>query len=467
MQREVPAEMHVDHDRGTLILRPEPTEGSVAFPEGLVQHDERVGVLRAPACRRGELLRFLRELGLTLTGSAAADPPTRVPRARIPLDLRDYQRRAVEAWLVAGRRGVVALPTGSGKTRVALGALLATPQSALVLVPTRVLLHQWVAVLREHLEEPIAVFGDGHHDVGPVTVATHAALLLNAERLGGQFGLLIVDEAHHFGPEDPTQPMRAALDLLVAEARLGLTATPPTQAAAIASLTSALGPVICRERLDSLAGTSLAPFDRIVIPIRLTPAAREAYDRDYRRFRQTYDVWHRAAPASTWSGFVRACSRTADGREALVAWGRCRRLAAYSDAKEAVLAELIEMHKTDRSLIFAEDTATVYHVCRRFLIAPITAEIGPAERREVLEAFQAGHLNAIVSARVLNEGVDVPDADVAIILSGRGGSIEHVQRVGRVLRPRPGKQATVYELCTVRTVEEGTSRRRREWLDAA
>jgi superfamily II DNA or RNA helicase len=97
---------------------------------------------------------------------------------------------------------------------------------------------------------------------------------------------------------------------------------------------------------------------------------------------------------------------------------------------------------------------------------PLTCDIGRRERDAALERFRLGDLRALVSARVLNEGLDVPDADVAVIVGGALGEREHVQRVGRLLRPGEGKRATVYELVTRHTIEVGQARRRRQGLAA-
>jgi superfamily II DNA or RNA helicase len=110
------------------------------------------------------------------------------------------------------------------------------------------------------------------------------------------------------------------------------------------------------------------------------------------------------------------------------------------------------------------DNATAYAIARDHLISPLTCDIGKAEREEVLGYFSRGELGALVSARVLNEGVDVPDADVAILLGGSQGSREYVQRVGRVLRPSEGKRALVYELVIRGTHEVRQSERGRERL---
>jgi len=112
-------------------------------------------------------------------------------------------------------------------------------------------------------------------------------------------------------------------------------------------------------------------------------------------------------------------------------------------------------------LVFTADNRTAYSVARRHLLMPITCDIGRAERDAALDAFRSGHLRALVSSRVLNEGLDVPDADIAIVLGGTQGEREHVQRVGRLLRPAPGKHALVYELVASGTIEVRQAARRR------
>jgi len=99
-------------------------------------------------------------------------------------------------------------------------------------------------------------------------------------------------------------------------------------------------------------------------------------------------------------------------------------------------------------------------------VMPLTCDINRPERDEVLERFRRGDLRTLVSARVLNEGIDVPDADVAVVVGGALGEREHVQRVGRLLRPSAGKRAVVYDLVTRNTIEVGQARRRRLGLVA-
>jgi superfamily II DNA or RNA helicase len=148
----------------------------------------------------------------------------------------------------------------------------------------------------------------------------------------------------------------------------------------------------------------------------------------------------------------------------VAAWRRARRLLAYPRCKQQALAVLLERHRLQRTLVFVADNPTAYAVARQHLIPPLTCDIGRAERTQVLDSFRAGTLRALVSAQVLNEGLDVPEAEVGIIVGARFGEREHTQRVGRLLRPREGKVALVYELVVRHSSEAATAQRRWEGL---
>src|SRR5690606_11488602 len=125
-------------------------------------------------------------------------------------------------------------------------------------------------------------------------------------------------------------------------------------------------------------------------------------------------------------------------------------------------AQLLAAHRDDRTLVFTQDYATAYAVSRRFLIPAITHLTKVKERSEILERFASGQYGAIVTSKVLNEGVDVPDASVAIVISGSGSVREHVQRLGRIPRRKDNKRAILYELVSAGTSETFTSQRRRD-----
>ena len=146
----------------------------------------------------------------------------------------------------------------------------------------------------------------------------------------------------------------------------------------------------------------------------------------------------------------------------MAAYREQRRIAFANQAKLDYVALLLERHADDRSILFTQDNATAYDISRKFLVPVITHQTKIAERSEILEGLASGKYRAVVTSKVLNEGVDVPDANVAVIVSGSGSVREHVQRLGRVLRKKGDKQATLYELVTVGTSESFTSERRRD-----
>jgi superfamily II DNA or RNA helicase len=281
------------------------------------------------------------------------------------------------------------------------------------------------------------------------------------DRLGNQFGLLIVDEVHHFGVGLRDE----ALDMCTATLRLGLTATKPRGAGA-SRLDDLVGPIVYELRVDDLVGEFLAPFDTIVLHLDLTPEERCEYEAWMAQFRDVMHRFRRFHPGATWDEFATIAGRTDEGRRAIAAFHRARKLTAFPAAKRATVAALLDRHRASRTIVFTADNITAYAISRAHLIMPLTCDIGRKERERVLSLFREGKLRALVSAQVLNEGLDVPDAEVGIVVAGSKGEREHVQRVGRVLRPRPGKRALVYELVVRATGEVKEAHRRRNALAA-
>jgi superfamily II DNA or RNA helicase len=163
-----------------------------------------------------------------------------------------------------------------------------------------------------------------------------------------------------------------------------------------------------------------------------------------------------------WSRFLFMAFRSPEGREAFHAYREQRTLALAAPAKLKLLEKLLDRHSNDRVIIFTHDNATVYTIARQFLVPVITHQTKTKERREVLLRFNKGTYPIVATSKVLNEGVNVPEANVAIILSGSGSVREHVQRLGRILRKSGDKEAVLYEVVTRGTVEEFTSNRRRQ-----
>ncbi len=348
------------------------------------------------------------------------------------------------------------LPTGSGKTQVALAAIATTRAPSLCLVPTRALMTQWLDAIAGVWDGPIGRFGDGERVLGPVTIATFASGYRHMAHIGERFGLLVVDEAHHFGHGARDE----ALEMSIAPLRLGLTATPPEPGPAASRLGVLIGPAVFERAISDLVGRYLAPLERITWRLALAPDERREYN-------ALHDVYQRAWRAfqgnhldASWEDFMRHGAETDEGRRGLAAWRRAQRLLGFPSRKRDALGLLLARHREQRTLIFVSDNETAYAIARTHLVMPITCDIGRTEREEALARFRSGALRALVSAQVLNEGLDVPNAEVGIVVGGRFGAREHAQRVGRLLRPGAGKRAVLYELVVGQSSEVRSAERR-------
>jgi superfamily II DNA or RNA helicase len=373
-------------------------------------------------------------------------------------ELRPYQETALNAWDAAHRRGVLVLPTGSGKTRIAIAAIARLAVRTLVIVPTRVLIEQWRAALFAAGARNVGRYGDNYHEATAITVATIESAWRHMPHLGDAFELLIIDEVHRCGGSARSE----ALEMSLAPFRLGLTATlPPPEDAASARIARLVGPAVHTLCIDDLAGQYLAPYDLVVVDVQLTRSERDSYDRAMQIFRMWADDQSFVEQELSFEQLARLAYRTEEGRAAFVAFRTAQRLLAYPREKREALRRLLVEHRERKILVFTSENRTAYDVAKEFLIPAITCDVTRGERANILERFRDGPVRAIVSSQVLNEGVDVPDADVAIVLGGRAGEREHIQRIGRVLRRVVGKRALVLELVVPHSMEARAGRRRR------
>ncbi|MBZ0302632.1 MAG: DEAD/DEAH box helicase [Anaerolineae bacterium] len=374
----------------------------------------------------------------------------------------DYQQEAIGAWEQAGRRGSIVLPTGAGKTFVAIQAIHRANRSTLVVAPTIDLLHQWYARLGNALNTEIGVYYGGEKTVLPVTVTTyHSAGDLIALH-GNEFKLLIFDEVHHL----PAPSWGETALMSPSPFRLGLTATYP-DAGEMGDgrwqIDELIGPIIYQKRVSDLVGQRLAEYRTERVRADLTEEERAQYEADFaiyagffraRRLRETHGA-----------GWLRELTRLSaferEARAALLARHRILRLLAGCEGKLSALEKLLRENIHEQILVFTETNDTVYEISRRHLIPALTHETKAAERKRLLEAFRDGHYPAIVTSKVLNEGVDVPEAKIAIVLGGTSSAREYIQRLGRVLRKTGSREAVLYEVIARDTVDEGRAQRRR------
>ncbi|EDZ94875.1 MULTISPECIES: DEAD/DEAH box helicase [Oscillatoriales] len=444
-------------ERGTLTLHPPPRgRGWIDY----AVWDDRVEKFRVPAISYPFLIKCLQEEKVDFLDEAKIFHPLKLV-SRLEMSPYVHQQEALSAWENGGNRGVVVLPTASGKTYLAQLAIEAIACSTLVVVPTLDLMHQWYAhLVAAFPEADIGLLGGGSRDKTSILVATYDSATLQAETLGNRYGLLVFDECHHL----PTDFYRVIAEYAIAPYRLGLTATPDRSDGRHSDLNHLIGPTVYHRTPEQLAGVALADHDIVQIKVKLSEPERDRYQELIKvrnDFLKNQNI--RLGSLEGWKQFVMVSGRSASGRRAMLAHRQAKEIALCTDGKLRILADIISQNHPERTLIFTVDNTTVYRISQDFLIPAITHQTPVKERHQILDKFRQGEYRTLVASHVLNEGVDVPDAKIAIILSGTGSEREYIQRLGRVLRKgsQTGKRAVLYEVITENTSEEQTSQRRR------
>lgn len=444
-------------DRGTLILHPPPR--GKAWVE-YATWDDRVEKFRIPAIHYRQLVEALQAEETNFIDEAKGFQALELV-ASMEMEPYPHQTEALMAWKQAGRQGVVVLPTAAGKTYLAQLAMQATPRSTLIVVPTLDLMHQWYAHLTAAFPDAeVGLLGGGSRDKTAILVATYDSAAIHAESLGNRYAMLVFDECHHL----PTDFNRVIAEYAIAPYRLGLSATPERSDGKHADLNLLIGSEVYRKTAEELSGSALAEHEIVQIKVKLSQLERDRYN----QLIQLRNNFLRESNISLgsiqgWQQFVMRSAGSPAGRRAMLAHREAKDIALGTDGKLRILANLIAEHHAERILIFTADNATVYRISQDFLIPAITHQTPVKERHEILTRFREGEYKTLIASHVLNEGVDVPAASVAIILSGTGSQREFIQRMGRVLRKSQdkNKRAILYEVVAENTSEEGTSQRRR------
>ena len=467
--------MRIEFDEGTLLLHDAPE----VVPHA--EWDDRVDTYRAQAYRYRALLEWAGRWNdgggqATLDSGFSHDVedatrayPDLALTPALQIEPREYQQAALDSWRTHDRQGTVVLPTGSGKTFLGLQAIADAGVSALVVTPTIDLLNQWHATLTnafgEQLTDEVGVLGGGSHDIGALTVTTYDSAYRYIDEYGDRFGLLITDETHHLAAETYLQ----IPEMTLAPYRLGLTATYERADGRETLLEDRLGPVVYEEDVDDLAGEFLSEYETIQMSVDLTPSERTEYDEEYQIYRDyvdshDFDLWNEQGYAE----FLKRTSYDPQGRRALVAKQRAERIARTASKKLDTLDNLLKRHHDDRVIVFTANNDFAYDISQEFILPCITHQTDTDERTEILERFRNGEYSMLATSQVLDEGIDVPAANVGIILSGSASKRQYAQRLGRILRPTDDRQpARLYEIITTDTMETYVSQRRREGVSSS
>jgi|TARA_B110000977_G_scaffold89976_1_gene119497 DNA excision repair protein ERCC-3 len=348
--------------------------------------------------------------------------------------LRGYQREAADKFEVGGS-GVVVLPCGAGKTMVGAAIMADVKANTLILVTNTVAARQWRDELLEKtslIDEDIAEYSGSSKNLGPVTIATYQILttkrknefthlaLLNAR----DWGLIIYDEVHLL----PAPIFKMTADLQ-ARRRLGLTATLVREDGRESDVFSLIGP----KRFDAPwkdieAQGYIAPANCFEVRVALPDEARMEY-----------------AISDQESRF---------------------RIASTATAKLAIMRKILSKHKGEPTLIIGQYLSQIAEVAEGLGVPKLTGETPVDVREELFRSFRSGEISTLVVSKVANFSVDLPEASVAIQISGAFGSRqEEAQRLGRLLRPKQdGRSAAFYTIVAADTVEQDFAQNRQRFL---
>ena len=385
---------------------------------------------------RGQIKQELLKLGWPAEDLAGYTPgiPHEIDLVQDGWNLRDYQSLAVEKFWDGGS-GVVVLPCGAGKTIVGAATMAKANTNTLILVTNTVSARQWRSELLKRTtltEEEIGEYSGSMKEVAPITIATYQILttkrkneyahlaLLNDH----DWGLIVYDEVHLL----PAPIFKMTADLQ-ARRRLGLTATLVREDGKEGDVFSLIGP----KRFD-------APWKEIEAQGYIAPAA-------------CYEV---RIDLPTEEHFEYAIANQEDRY----------RLAASSPAKIAVISKLLQKHAGEPTLIIGQYIDQLVAVAGALKAELITGETPIGERERLFADFREGRIGVLVVSKVANFSIDLPEASVAIQISGSYGSRqEEAQRLGRILRPKAdGRTASFYTLISRDTVDQDFAQNRQRFL---
>lgn len=355
--------------------------------------------------------------------------------------LRDYQGKAAEAFHMGGTDvggcGVVVLPCGAGKTVVGIAAMNLLQTNTLVLTTNTIAVRQWVREILEKTtltEEQVGEYTGEHKNIRPVTVATYQILTHRRGKLDpfthldlfdrGGFGLIIYDEVHLL----PAPVFRATAGIQ-ARRRLGLTATLVREDGRQDEVFSLIGPKryeLPWKHLEGMGFLAVARCFEVRVPLGVERQLR------YKNATARHQI----------------------------------RIAADNEQKADVVGQLLQNHSIDRVLIIGQYLEQLRQLATLFKLPLITGQTNNIERDRLYSAFRSGEVPHLIVSKVGNFAVDLPDANVAIQVSGTFGSRqEEAQRLGRVLRPKSdGGTATFYTLVSSDTREQEFAKKRQLFL---
>ncbi len=375
------------------------------------------------------------------------------------IELRSYQREALDKWIENNYSGIIALPTGSGKTIIGIAALTVKPVRTLIITYTREQMFQWRDSILRYTTIGVGMVGlmySGEKRLAPITITTYQSGFRLINDIAPYFNMLIVDEVHHL----PADKFKYIALHSLAKYKMGLSATPIREDGKHEELFPLLGGIIYyRSPAELVQMGYLARYKIYTVRVGLTRKEQKEFETLRRKYR--------ALIGSASFQEVLEAARKGDERakEALKIHSQIRMLLAKSESKidKAVEIAKKELERGGKIIVFTQYVEQAKKISEKLGAYLLTGEVPVETRKNVLRRFKETDSGILVVTTVGDEGLDIPDANVGIIVSGTGSRRQFIQRLGRLLRPKEGDvEAKLYEIVLEKTPEEYHSWKRKK-----
>ncbi len=425
---------------------------------GLVRYDRRRKLFIVEPGVVRDVIEKLSSMGVSVEDRSGVPQSLPLPeKIEFTGKLRDYQEEALEKWINSNRRGIIALPTGSGKTIIGVAAIAKVSERTLVVTFTKEQLHQWIDKILELTtidKTMISAFYSGEKRLAPITVTTYQTAFRNIELLAFRYSMLIVDEVHHL-PADKFK--RIALGMY-SPCRMGLSATVIREDGRHTELFPLMGGIVYHKSPQELIDQGyLAPYSNFIVRVRLTEEERRKYE-------ELRKIYRALAMDRPFTEIVKAAQRGDQlAAKALKVHSEFRQLVQKASHKEKAVKEIVEreLARGSKIIVFTQYVDQAQRLGELLNAPVITGSVDDKKRKRILEEFRASSRGVLVITTVGDEGLDIPDANVGVIVAGTGSRRQFIQRLGRLLRPQEGKTARLYEIVVTGTPEEVQARKRK------
>ena len=419
-------------------------------------YDREKKAFRVPPHKYFEIVKFLTEKKLIIEDEIGLLNLKLPRKVNFKGKLRDYQSEALSSWKNSGYRGVIALPTGAGKTVIAVAALAELSVPTLIIAFTKEQVHQWIRFLREFSDASslVSAYYSEEKRLASITVTTYQTAFRKIDLFSKRFSFLIVDEVHHL----PAEKFKKIASSMPAPFRMGLSATVEREDGKHEELFPLMGGIAFKIDPGELSRRGyLAPYIIRTIKVDLPKEKKK----EYIELRSKY---LKLAGGRTFNELLEAVRKgDPTAIEAIKIHSKIRSLIQDNSEKIKVAEKIIkdELKSGSKIIVFTQYKAQAEKIAKAIGGLLLYGDLSSSRRKVVLEMFRRMESGVLVVTTVGDEGLDIPDANVGIFLSGTGSRRQFIQRLGRLLRPRPGKKAILYEIITARSSEEYQAKKRK------